>query len=319
MKSGRLLAMLLLLQARGRMSARQISDELEVSQRTVYRDLDALSAAGVPVHAERGVLGGIVLADGYRRALTQFNEDEIRALFIAGDSLLADVGIEDRRPHALEKLAGALPHAQRRAAEIMRGRIYLDHRRWKQTAPPRAFLATLRVAIWEDRRVILRYRDQNRKMSERIIDPLGLVAKAGVWYLVARSGDDMRTFRAERIVGVEETDERFARPEAFDLTEFWREWTAKFEESMPGYPVILRVSSEALEEVTGYWEAHVLDHAQRSNSALVKVLFPGEGAAVHQLVAWGRRVEAVEPPELRAKVLSCAHEVADLYGARHSE
>ncbi len=319
MKSGRLLAMLLLLQARGRMSAREISDELEVSQRTIYRDLDALSAAGVPVHAERGVSGGIVLADGYRRALTQFNEDEIRALFIAGDSLLADVGIEDRRPHALEKLAGALPHAQRRAAEIMRGRIYLDHRRWKQLAQPREYLATLRVAIWEDRRVTLRYRDQNRKVSERVIDPLGLVAKAGIWYLVARYGADMRTFRAERILGVDELDERFTRPDGFDLVEYWREWTAKFEDSLPAYPVIIRVASDALEEVTGYWETHVLDQAQRSAKSLVKVQFSGEGVAIHQIVAWGRKVEVVEPHELRAKVLSCAREVIEHYAASRKE
>lgn len=314
MKSGRLLAMLLLLQAKGRMCARELSEQLEVSQRTIYRDLDALSVAGVPVHAERGVLGGIVLADGYRKALTQFNEDEIRALFIAGDSLLADVGIEDKRPHALEKLAGALPDAQRRAIEIMRDRIYLDHRRWKQTTQPREHLAALRVAIWEDRRVRLRYKDRNRKPSMRVIEPLGLVAKAGIWYLVARSGNEMRTFRAERIVGIEETDDRFVRPDGFDLVTFWREWTVKFEESVQGYAVLLRVTAEAVDDITGYWEAHVIDEARKSNSSLVKVVFPAPETAVHQLVAWGDKVEIVEPYELREKVLACAREVLSHYG-----
>jgi predicted DNA-binding transcriptional regulator YafY len=313
MKSGRLLGMLLLLQAKGRMSARELSEQLEVSQRTIYRDLDALSAAGVPVHAERGILGGIVLADGYRKALTQFNEDEIRALFIAGDSLLADVGIEDKRPHALEKLAGALPDAQRRAVEIMRDRIYLDHRRWKQPTQPREHLAALRVAIWEDRRVRLRYKDRNRKPSVRVIEPLGLVAKAGIWYLVARSGSEMRTFRAERIVGVDETDDRFVRPHGFDLTSFWREWTAKFEASVTGYPVLLRVGSEAVDEVTGSWESHVIDEARKSDSFLVKVVFPAEDSSIHQLVAWGDRVEIVEPVELREKVLSRARDVVTHY------
>src|SRR5215470_15805449 len=122
--------MLLLLQAKGRMCARELSEQLEVSQRTVYRDLDALSAAGVPVHAERGVLGGIVLAEGYRKALTQFTEDELRALFIAGENPLVDIGVADKRPHALDKLAGALPEAQRRAVEMVRQRVYLDQRRW---------------------------------------------------------------------------------------------------------------------------------------------------------------------------------------------
>lgn len=306
--------MLLLLQAKGRMSARELSGQLEVSQRTIYRDLDALSAAGVPVHAQRGVLGGIVLADGYRKALTQFSEDEIRALFIAGDNLLVDIGIDDRRPHALEKLAGALPDAQRRAVEVMRGRIYLDHRRWKQSAQPREHLATLRAAIWEDRRVKLQYRDRNRKASLRVIDPLGLVAKAGVWYLVARSRDEMRTFRAERIVGVAPMDESFDRPEGFDLVAFWRDWTVKYEESVPGYPVILRVPSEAIEDVTEFWESHILGDTHKSGKVLVKVVFPAPEVAVHQIVAWGRRVEIIEPRELREKALSRAREVLKHYG-----
>jgi predicted DNA-binding transcriptional regulator YafY len=311
MKSGRLLAMLLLLQARGRLSARELAGQLEVSQRTVYRDLDALSSAGVPVHAERGVSGGIVLAEGYRKALTQFDEDEIRALFTAGDDLLSDIGIEDRLPRALEKLAGALPASQRRAADTMRGRVYLDHRRWKQAAQPREHLAVLRVAVWEDRRIRLRYKDQNGRTTERIIDPLGLVAKAGVWYLVARSGEEMRTFRAERILGVEETEVCFERPQGFDLVGFWRQWIADFEERLPAYPVIMRVPRDDVEEVRSYWEAHVLDDAPRNATVLVKVIFPGEGSAIHQIIAWGDRTEIVEPQELRDKVLARAQQVLD--------
>lgn len=312
MKSGRLLAMLLMLQAKGRSSAREIAEALEVSQRTVYRDLDALSAAGVPVHAERGVQGGIVLAEGYRKALTQFGEDEIRALFIAGESPLADIGLADGRHRALEKLAGALPEAQRRAAQTMRSRIYVDQRRWRQTVQPREHLAALRRAIWDDRRVTLRYRDRNRKVTERVIDPLGLVAKAGVWYVVARYGDEMRTFRAERILGVDERAERFIRPPDFDLDAYWRDWAEKLERSLPEYPVVVRVADGDLEEITSYWDSLVLDDAvQPAGSKAVRVLFPAPETAVHQLVAWGRRVEIVEPKELRDKVITCAREVIE--------
>ena len=314
MKSGRLLAMLLLLQARGRMSARDLAGQLEVSQRTVYRDLDALSAAGVPVHAERGATGGIVLAEGYRKALTQFGDDEIRALFTSGDNLLSDIGLEDRLPLALEKLAGALSETQRRAANTMRGRVYVDHRRWKQSAQPREYLALLRVAIWEDRRITLRYKDSNQRTSERIIDPLGLVAKAGVWYLVARSGDEMRTFRAERILGVTETEERFARPEGFDLVHFWRQWTTDYEDRLPAFPVIVRVPRDEAREVGSYWEAQLLDDGSRSGTALVKVIFPSEGAAIQQIIAWGEKSEIVEPDALRDQVVACAHEVITHHG-----
>ena len=314
MKSGRLLAMLLLLQARGRISARELAGHLEVSQRTVYRDLDALSAAGVPVHAERGATGGIVLAEGYRKALTQFGDDEIRALFTTGNDLLADIGLEDRLPLALDKLAGALSAKQRRAADTMRGRVYVDHRRWKQSAQPRQHLAALRVAVWEDRRIILRYRDQERRASERVIDPLGLVAKAGVWYLVARSNGEMRTFRADRITGITETEDRFDRPDDFDLNAFWRRWTSDFEESLPSFPVIVRVPADDAREIASYWDAHVLDDRTASGMALVKVIFPNEGAALQQIIAWGDGSEIVEPGTLRELVVERARAVIAHHG-----
>jgi predicted DNA-binding transcriptional regulator YafY len=319
MKSGRLLAMLLLLQAKGRASARELAAHLEVSSRTVYRDLDALSAAGVPVHAERGVNGGIVLADGYRKALTQFTEEELRALFVSGDNPLADIGMGDKRPLALEKLVGALPEPQRKAVEMARDRIYLDPRRWKQADQPREHLATLRVAIWEDRQVRLHYRDQNRKATVRVIDPLGLVAKAGIWYLVARSGEDMRTFRAERIVEVEEMDDRFERPADFDLMAYWREWAKRFEESLPSYAILMRVSSEWLDDVTGYWESRIVTGTPRAESVLVRVVFPNPEVAVHQLVAWGRKVEIVEPADVCALVLQRAREILAQYSAVPAE
>ncbi|MFI5389222.1 MAG: helix-turn-helix transcriptional regulator, partial [Candidatus Eremiobacterales bacterium] len=212
MKSERLLAMLLMLQARGRASAREIASSLEVSERTVYRDLDSLSAAGIPVHAERGARGGIVLADGYRRALTQFRDEEIRALFVSAAETLADVGLGDNLKRALEKLSGALTESQTRAAANVRGRIHIDPRRWKQAEQPRAMLSALRTACAEDRRTVLHYRDRNAKVSERIVEPLGLVAKAGVWYLVARYGPEMRVFRADRMLGLDVMPERFERP-----------------------------------------------------------------------------------------------------------
>src|SRR5579864_7856133 len=309
MKSGRLLAMLLLLQARGRMCAREISKELEVSQRTVYRDLDALSSAGVPVHAERGVAGGIVLADGYRKALTQFNEDELRALFISGDNPLADIGIGDRRSHALEKLAGALPLAQRKAVELMRQRVYVDPRRWKQSEQPREHLAALRRAIWEDRRVRLHYKDRDRKATVRSIDPMGLVAKAGVWYLAARSKGEMRTCRAERILKVEPLEERFERPADFDLNAFWHAWAAQYEQSLPTYAVLLRVKADALDDISAFWQADVVGGiAGAGSDRLVRVTFPVVEAAIHQLVAWGKKAAVVEPKELRARVVACAQE-----------
>ena len=208
MKADRLIALLLLLQSRRQCSARVLADRLEVSERTIYRDVDALSAAGVSVYAERGATGGIVLSEGYRRALTYFTEDEVRALFVSGASPLADLGFERGLARALEKLRGGLADVHRRAADKSRSRIHLDQRRWNQPEPPRELLTTLRRAVWDDRRLRIAYEDRNRKPSTRTIEPLGLVSKAGVWYLVARCGGELRSFRADRVRSAHAISER---------------------------------------------------------------------------------------------------------------
>jgi len=315
MKSERLLAMLLMLQARGRASAREIASSLEVSERTVYRDLDSLSAAGIPVHAERGARGGIVLADGYRRALTQFRDDEIRALFASAAETLADVGLGDNLRRALEKLSGALSESQKRAAANVRGRIHIDPRRWKQAEQPRAMLSALRTACAEDRRTVLHYRDRNAKVSERIVEPLGLVAKAGVWYLVTRYGSEMRVFRADRMLGLDVMTERFERPADFDLDRYWTQWSTQFERSLPGFPVVLRVAPNAIDDVTSYWECELVGEGRRGWKTY-KLLFPGLEVAVAHVLSWGDRVEALEPDELRSTIVTRAAGAMRRYAPR---
>ena len=308
MKSSRLLEMLLLLQSADRRTAGELAGALEVSERTVYRDVEALSASGVPVYAERGVYGGIVLAAGYRRALTQFGEDEIRALFISGANPLVDLGLSAGRERALEKLAGALSDVQRKAVTKTRGRIHLDQRRWNQPAQPQEHLAALRRAVWDDRRVSLRYRDRDRKTTERVVDPLGLVAKAGVWYLVAHTGEEYRTFRAERITGVSVLPESFARPEDFDLDAYWQNWTASVEESSQRFAVVVSVAQPQLEIVSRYWEAQVLTDRTdvAAGDVAVRIIFPAQDAALHQLVAWGGIAHVIEPADIRTELVTRA-------------
>ena len=314
MKASRLLSMLLILQGTERRSARALAVELEVSERTVYRDVDALSAAGVPVFAERGAQGGIALAAGYRRALTQFGDDEIRALFISGSNPLVDLGLGVERDRALEKLSGALSDVQRKAAAKSRGRIHLDQRRWNQADQPQEHLAVLRRAVWDDRQVTLQYRDREAKITERTIDPLGLVAKAGVWYLVARSGAEYRTFRAERILGVTASTTTFERPRDFDLDAYWRNWIANLEEGARRVPVVVSVSADALDAVMRYWEARVLSEPS-GDAVSVSVVFPSEDVALHQLIAWGTRARLLEPLALRDELLARARSIVEHYAA----
>ena len=314
MKADRLITLLLLLQSRSRRTARSLAEALEVSERTIYRDVDALCAAGVPLYAERGPEGGILLADGYRRALTHFGEDEIRALFISGSSPLADLGLDRGLAQALEKLRGGLPDVQRRAAEQSRARIHLDARRWNQGEPPRELLTVLRRVVWDDRRVRIRYEDRNRKATTRTIDPFGLVSKAGVWYLVARSAGEMRSFRVERIANVEELHERFERPPDFNLDVHWNETTDRFrDEQIPiRIQVTIRVHDPDFGEVVNYWESEEID-AAATGERILRVTFPAEAAAVHQLLAWGARVSIAEPLALRDLIVARAREILNHY------
>jgi predicted DNA-binding transcriptional regulator YafY len=313
-KADRLISLLLLLQSRRQCSARILAERLEVSERTIYRDVEALSAAGVPVYAERGSAGGIVLADGYRRALTQFSEDEIRSLFVSGASPLADLGLERGLDRALEKLHGGLADVQQRAAEKSRSRIHVDQRRWNQQEPPRAILTALRRAVWDDRRVRVRYEDRNRSSSTRTVDPLGLVSKAGVWYLVARYGEQLRSFRVDRIRSADELPQRFERPAAFDLEGYWRESSARFNEASRSSDcvVLLRARADALERLSAYWPAEIVSHEK--NGALVRVTFPGWEIATFQLIAWSEFAALVEPEELREALVARARRTLDRYG-----
>jgi predicted DNA-binding transcriptional regulator YafY len=315
-KADRLVALLLLLQSRHRCSARVLATHLEVSERTIYRDVDALSAAGVPVYAERGATGGIVLADGYRRALTYFNEDEVRALFASGSSPLADLGLEGGLARALEKLRGGLADVYQRAADESRSRVHLDGRRWNQPEPPRELLTALRRAVWDDRRLRIRYEDRNGKSSTRTVDPLGLVSKAGVWYLVARSGDDLRSFRVERVQSARELPERFERPANFDLERHWADSSARFAEASRGGDCVveLRASNDALDRVTHYWPAQIL--SKGAHESLVRVTFPATDVALFQVLVWSDAATLLEPAELRAAIVQRAEQALRRYGLR---
>ena len=308
MKSERLVALLLLLQGAQRRTARELADALEVSMRTVYRDVDALSQAGIPVFAERGPDGGIALSEGYRRALMHFNEEEVRALFVPGSAILSDLGMSASAERAFEKLRGGLPALQQRAIERVRDRIFVDQRRWHQEAVPVETLALLRRAVWDERRVEIAYRDRARKQTLRTIDPLGLVSKAGVWYVVAQTGEGLRSFRADRIESAVETAARFERPDAFDLAAYWREASAAFTRpDDASIAVELLMPKERTGTLAGFFPSQPLDDGDPQR---VAVTFPTRDSAVHWIVAWGTTVRLLAPTSLLQDVVAHAEAVA---------
>ncbi len=200
LRADRLLSILLLLQIHWRMTARELADKLEVSERTIHRDMEALSISGVPVMAERGTGGGWTLPKGYQTDLTGLSQPEIRSLFLGKPSrLMTDLGMHKVSETALTKLMAALPPIQPSGAEYARQRIYVDTANWRRCGEDISLLPTLQDAIWQERKLLFTYQRSEGSISERVADPLGLVAKGNIWYLVAAVAVEPRTYRVSRI------------------------------------------------------------------------------------------------------------------------
>ena len=316
MRADRLLSLALLLQARGTATARALAGELGVSVRTVYRDLAALGAAGVPVVTEAGPGGGCRLMDGYRFPLRGLRPDEAEALLILGvPAVLHELG-----------LAGALTTAHRQirvTAGVGSGAlVHLDMPRWFGGQEEVPCLRDLAQALRLGRKLAIRYPPPDRE--PRVVGPLGLVNKAGIWYLVAdcvaHSGaGDIRVFRAGRVSAARVLAEPAERPAGFELAAFWARWSAEFEASRPRLEVRLAASPGALAafgEVFGAAAAPALEAAEPPGQDGWRVLtlsFEHERAAVHRLAGFGDQVEILDPPSVRAELLATAREILGRY------
>ena len=236
------------------MSAPELARELEVSVRTVYRDLEALSSAGVPVYSEPGRHGGARLVDGYRTRLTGLTTDEADAVLLAGlPDAAAELGLGTVLAAAQLKVLAALPPELRSRATRVRERFHLDAPGWFKQSEDLPHLATVADALWSDRRLQVRYARRDGDV-DRTLDPLGLVLKAGTWYLVARHQSDVRTYRVGRIVEAECLDEVFDRPAGFDLAGHWNESSDAFERSLQTISVVALVEPDHVR-----WLRHCLD------------------------------------------------------------
>jgi predicted DNA-binding transcriptional regulator YafY len=323
MRADRLLSILMLLQIRGHMTAHELAQRLEVSERTIYRDIEALSVAGVPVYAERGPGGGCMLAEGYRTNLTGLTEPEVRTLFLPGMSAaLADLGVSKALEAAMLKLLAALPIAQRRDAERVRQRLYMDAVGWFQPNEAVPFLQTLQEAVWRDRKVQIIYRKKNGEVSERLVDPLALVTKAGIWYMIAVSHDELRVFRVSRVLEAMLTDEPCQRPADFDLEKFWATWSAELQVKAPGYSVTVRVSPTfvpILPQILGETVHTLIENADpldKEGWITISLTFGSFEGARSYILGFGTMAEVLEPQELRQSVIAFASGIVKFYEER---
>ncbi|CAA9541046.1 MAG: Transcriptional regulator, DeoR family [uncultured Thermomicrobiales bacterium] len=320
MRADRLLSILLLLQVHRRLTARDLAERLEVSPRTIHRDMDALSAVGVPVHAERGAGGGWVLAEPYRTDLTGLTEAELQTLFLAQPPrLLADLGLRTAAEGALVKLLAALPAARRQGAEEARQRIHVDTTGWHPSEEATPALATLQDAVWRERRLRLTYRRGDGTEVERLVDPLGLVAKGRAWYLIAGVDGEPRTYRVSRVVTAAPLEEPCVRPPGFDLVAWWERSMVDFAAGLPRYEAAVRVAPGALGWVTGPGRpgrVEAVDPPDADGWTPVRLRFDVLEEACGFALGLGPRVEVVAPTELRERVLTEARATVAFYAGR---
>jgi predicted DNA-binding transcriptional regulator YafY len=317
MRSGRLLEMLLLLQARGQVTAAELAERLEVSPRTVYRDAEALSSAGVPIYSERGRAGGIRLLPGYRTDVTGLTLDEARALFVlTTGGAQEDLGLGAELRSAILKVLRAVPAPFRPAATAASQRILVDPAGWMRTPDASGQLGVLQAAVFTDQRLLLRYRSSGEGTArQRVVDPYGLVCKAGIWYLVADCDGEPRLYRVSRVESAEADPAPVVRRPGVSLAELWAELRRQVEDRPTPVAVVARVRRSWLDAFCRMCAAHLADSPFMpvdEEWVDVQLRFAAVKPA-RVLLAFGDDVHVLSPPEVQADLLSVATSVVTQY------
>jgi predicted DNA-binding transcriptional regulator YafY len=319
MRSGRLLSLLMLLQAHGRMSATTLAEKLEVSVRTVLRDIDELSASGVPVRALRGADGGFELLEGWRTRLTGLTPAEAQAMFMVGAAgPTAQLGLGDAAESAQLKMLAALPQEWQADARRVASRFHLDAVGWYKREERLPALPVVADAVWNSRRLTIRY-DSWKAVVDRRIEPLGLVMKSGEWYVVAAAGKGTpRTYKLSNILTLD-AGGTFTRPRGFDLAKYWNESIARFETGLYRGTATLRASAKGLKRLS-YLSAAVGEAVDRARAksdseGWIRLTIPIESVdmAANDLLRVGAECEVLQPAELRQRIAAAATEIARIY------
>jgi predicted DNA-binding transcriptional regulator YafY len=293
---------------------------LEVSERTIYRDINALSIAGVPVYGESGPEGGYSLVDSYRTNLTGLTEGEVRALFMLSiPAPLADLGMSQEFRAALLKLSAALPDTRRRDEEKVRQCFHLDSTWWRQGEERVPHLQAAHQAVWQNRKLQIVYRPQFAIEIERLVAPYGLVAKAGVWYLVCARNDAIQVHRISDLLNARVSDESFEHPASFDLAAFWEEWCVEYELLLSDFTATVRIAPYFIPELPRQFGNRIRSKIAQAELPdaegwiKLELSFESFEAARDRILSFGRGVEVLEPRALHRSVLDYAEQIVALY------
>jgi len=305
MRASRLINILTTLQAKGLVTAEALAEENDVSVRTIYRDIDALSLSGIPVYSERGSDGGYRLLDGYRVRLNGLSSAEAEAMFLSGiPGAAADLGLGALMAGAQKKLTAALPEDLRESARRMQSKFHLDAPTWLAEGEQPVYLQAIADAVWNSKRIRMRYRSWTAEKT-RLAEPLGIVMKGGAWYLVARVDGSARTYRISRVLDLIVTEERFDWPRDFDLAAYWNENTRRLELDLYPKWATIRLSPWGLKEIEHmappYVRANLEFIGEPDDTGWRKIRLPvaQERMAVSEMLKLGPEVEVLDPPDLR--------------------
>lgn len=317
MRADRLLSILLMLQNGGKKTTKYLAEQLEVSERTIMRDMESLSLAGIPVYAERGSSGGWLLEESYRTNLTGMTPEELLSLLLSGQShLMAELGIGQQFDAAYQKLLAASPRSVRQDAEAIRQKIHIDGAGWHSAHEPLPCLPVVQEALWADRRLCFRYL-KGEELVDRIVSPLGLVAKRSTWYLVAESEGKLRTYRVSRMAQATICEEPCSRrPDGFDLAAYWEESVQQFKQQLPRYPAKVRLTLGQVRRLERERFIKVINHnasADMPGWTLADMEFNTLDSAISILLSCGPEAEVLEPEELRQQVSSAAKAIWQIY------
>ncbi|WP_336771109.1 helix-turn-helix transcriptional regulator [Paenibacillus sp. MMO-58] len=318
MRADRLLSIMILLQNNEILTTRELAKRLEVSDRTILRDMDALSLSGIPVVADRGKTGGWRLMDHFRSYLSGLKLEDTKALFILpAEQMLKDLGVELKGLDIRQKLLASLPDSSKSEALHYMEKIYMDTGTWKPAADKNNALLTIQKALWEDTRLNMAYRKADGTSSERTVSPLGLVAKGSSWYLVAMNEDgDLRSFRVSRITRAEATEELFSRPAEFDLAEYWKQSKLDFAGALPSFEVKVLVHPSIIGRLT-FTDRFVEKVGTAAPAADGKVpvtlRFNTEQEAMEYVLGFGGAMMLAQPDYLVEKIVRQAKAVLAMY------
>lgn len=320
MRADRLISMVMLLQAHEKMTAEELSQELEVSQRTIYRDITALNSAGIPIYTDRGPGGGIALLENYRTTLTGISEDEARALFMLSiPEALVELGVDQKLKTALYKLAVALPYKQREVMAETRQRIYLDTTPWMPEQEPAIHLGIIHQAVWHDQTLRILFKGRFDTQIEIELAPLGLVSKLNSWYVIGISDHHLRVIRVNDILNVKLLEERFEREENFNLIEAWTGWCKDHQNNRSVYWVKVKLAPELYKRLGMYLaemvKYEVIDPESGDDRGwiAVNILFENFFQARECILSLGSAAEVLEPEPLKLSVIDFAQQILDFY------